>query len=645
MAVAPMPSSNDGENLIVTLTPTAPVRLAAGLGSLPALAQVDGLLARAEKAYTARRPAAAGAWGDFVGAIGDNLNNTRIFSADNQRFAHSVSRMWSSDANTAPYFCWDSFFNGALACLDDPERAKDTVRAILSCATADKFVPNYAHTRSGVSTDRSQPPVGAMCVWKMHQRSPDLAFLKEVYPSLVAWHAWWPTARDGNKDGLLEWGSNGQGWPGALNETGWDDTLHFEGAAMSGSTMNANAVDLNSLWSMDAEYLALIAKAIGQTDDAVTFTAQHQKTNQLMNERLWNEAEGMYCTRLWQPTRLVRTIADSQGFTHEGQPGFRAEYFRGTAFQTSVLTRTDTKIDFDWGTNAPAPEVPRENFSVRWSATFTPPATGMYTFTAVADDGVRVLIDGKPLLEDWAVNMARESKGSITLNAGQAYAFTMEYYQADGGATASLRVSYEDTAAPPVDYLTRWTPMNFYPLICGAPDARRAQRMIKMLTDPKKFWGKFLLPTLAYDDPKYPVQHYWRGKTWAPANYLVFQGLKRYAPPEVVQEFAKRNVEMFMTHWKSKGVCSENYLSTDGSPSSDPNYTWGALMCLIGVEATVDILNDGTIKPAPKVMDDRVLRHIPLGGVQYRIDAKGTAIVVSPDPVGAGPRDSSPSAP
>lgn len=632
MAVAPTPTSNNGENLVVPVTPTAPVRLVAGLGALPAFSQVDSILDRAEKTYSARRPAAAGTWGDFVGAISDNLNNTRIFSADNHRFAHSVSRMWGSHANSAPYFCWDSFFNGALACLDDPEGAKATVRAILSCATADKFIPNYAHTHSGVSEDRSQPPVGAMCVWKMHQRSPDLAFLKEVYPSLAAWHAWWPTARDGNKDGLLEWGSNGQGWQGALYETGWDDTLHFEGAAMSGSTMNANAVDLNSLWSLDAEYLALIAKALGKNDDAATFTAQHQKMNQLINDRLWNESLGMYCSRLWEPTRMEKPLADSTGFTHGGQAGLRAEYFRGIAFQTSVLTRTDSKIDFNWDANAPAPEVPRENFSVRWTAVFTPPVTATYTFAANADDGVRVLIDGKPLLEDWSIGMARESKGNITLNAGQPYDFTMEYYQASGGASARLKVSYVDPAAPPVDFLTRWTPMNFYPMMCGAPDAQRAQRMIKMLTDPSKFWGGFLLPTLAYDDPMYPVQNYWRGKTWAPANYLVFQGVKRYAPPEVVQEFAKRSVGMFMTHWKSKGICSENYLSTDGSPSSDPNYTWGSLMCLIGVESTVDILNDGTIKPAQGVTDERVLHNIPLGGANYRIEAKSGTVTVKPEP-------------
>ncbi len=54
-----------------------------------------------------------------------------------------------------------------------------------------------------------------MAVWKMHQRWPDMAFLAEVYPKLAQWHDWWPTARDGNKNGLLEWGSNGGGFQGA----------------------------------------------------------------------------------------------------------------------------------------------------------------------------------------------------------------------------------------------------------------------------------------------------------------------------------------------------------------------------------------------------------------------------------------------
>jgi len=73
----------------------------------------------------------------------------------------------------------------------------------------------------------------------MHQRWPDLDFLREVYPKLVRWHAWWFTARDGNHDGLLEWGSNGQSAHEANYETGWDNSPAFEGAKMVGNTLTS----------------------------------------------------------------------------------------------------------------------------------------------------------------------------------------------------------------------------------------------------------------------------------------------------------------------------------------------------------------------------------------------------------------------
>lgn len=495
MVVSAAPASNDGETIQINADPTTPVRLVAGFGKLPKLGKVDSILNRKEKDYEKRRPSASGAWGDFPGAIADNLNNSRIYSSDNKLFVHSVSRRWAMDPNTAPYFCWDSFFNGALACLDDPAVAKDTVRAILGAQSPAGMVPNFAHVWNGSgpfksSEDRSQPPVGSLCIWKIYQRWPDQGFLTEVYPKLKKWHAWWLLNRDGRHDGLLEWGSTQElrkgdtPWQAALYETGWDDTPQFDGATMAGNTMNAYAVDLNALWSMDAEYLALIAGTLGQRQDADFFRSQHEAMNERINETLWNEKLGMYCSRLW------------------------------------------------------------------------------------ADD------HGKP------------------------------------GA-----------------FLTRLTPMNFYPLICGAPDSVRAARVLQVLTDPKLFWGPWKLPTVAYNDPFWPQQGYWRGNIWGPPNYLVFQGLKRYASPGQRAELARDSVNLFMRNWIQDGVCGENYLSTTGQQSSDPHYTWGSLLCLIGVESVIDMSNDGKIITGHGLPKDLELRNIPLGGKLYDVTVKdGNAV-------------------
>ncbi len=491
--------------VVFALTPGNEVQIVAGFDGLLPFASVDGAIDQADQAYAARRLAASGDWGDFAGAITDNVNNTRLYSSATHRVAHTVSRSteWNSDPDYPVFFCWDSFFTGLLASLEDPVTGRDTVRGILSFQTTEGLVPNFGGWASAdnSSTDRSQPPVGALAVWKMHQRWPDLAFLAEVYPKLVLWHDWWPTARDGNQNGLLEWGSGTGSFTDAQLETGWDDNVEYDGASIVGNNMNVDAVDLNSLWAMDAEYLADIATALGKTADAARFQADHDKMASLIDDQLWNAALGIYCSRPWEPVN-----------------------------------------------------------------------------------------------------------GDV--------------------------------------FLTRLTPMNFYPLIAGVPDPTRAAAVLDVMTSPH-FWGggplqtdgdaggdagvngDWILPTVAYDDPAWPGQTYWHGTIWGPVNYLVFQGVKRYATPELQAEFARRSVNLFMTNWTQQGTCGENYLSTTGELGGDLHYTWGALMNLIGVEAAADVGAGGAPAPGKGFTDTFQLNNVPFGGQLYDIQVSGGAATVS----------------
>jgi len=170
----PKPASTTTGEVSVAVAPDAPARFVAGFGDLPAFDKVDDLLAAAKKSYLARHPVATGDWGDFVGAIADNLNNSRIYSSDDRVVFHTVGRGWANGKpNNAPLFGWDTFFNGLLASLDDPQTGRQTIRSILSWAAPVGFVPNFAHwdpdpTRypKRMCHVRSQPPVGALCVWK-----------------------------------------------------------------------------------------------------------------------------------------------------------------------------------------------------------------------------------------------------------------------------------------------------------------------------------------------------------------------------------------------------------------------------------------------------------------------------------------------
>ena len=70
-----------------------------------------------------------------------------------------------------------------------------------------------------------------------------------------------------------------------------------------------------------------------------------------------------------------------------------------------IVRRIDAEISFNWGYSSPAPGVPPDNFSVRWTRTLGLPG-GTYRVTARSDDGVRVYIDSVLVIDDWQVQSA-----------------------------------------------------------------------------------------------------------------------------------------------------------------------------------------------------------------------------------------------
>jgi len=188
--------------IVFNLDPRQATYFVAGIGTLPTLESVASSLASAGKQYASTRISAQGDWGDFLGAIADTLNNARLYASDNRRVAHAIGRGWwmRKDPDLSAYFVWDYFFDGLLSSLEDPIDGRSTVRAVLSFQTPDVRVPSFSHWDAEDGTyntlHRSMPPIGALAVWRMHERHPDAAFLADVYPHLVRSHDWWMKARE-----------------------------------------------------------------------------------------------------------------------------------------------------------------------------------------------------------------------------------------------------------------------------------------------------------------------------------------------------------------------------------------------------------------------------------------------------------------
>ena len=128
--------------------------------------------------------------------------------------------------------------------------------------------------------------------------------------------------------------------------------------------------------------------------------------------------------------------------------GFFAEYYSNRFLSGEpVLTREESEVNFDWGFGSPDSTVPVENFSARFVKDEFFQA-GEYEFSVIADDGVRVLIDGNLLINGWVDQPATTYKQNIDLNEGF-HEIKVEYYENTQNAVVILDWGLINDNPPP----------------------------------------------------------------------------------------------------------------------------------------------------------------------------------------------------
>jgi beta-glucosidase len=103
-----------------------------------------------------------------------------------------------------------------------------------------------------------------------------------------------------------------------------------------------------------------------------------------------------------------------------------------------AMERNDPTIDFDWKTKLPAKEITTDHFSVRWTGSIKPALTGDYTFLIRSDDGSRVKLDGKTIVDNWRDQAAHAEAAAASLVGGHTYQLTVEYYNVGGDASVQF---------------------------------------------------------------------------------------------------------------------------------------------------------------------------------------------------------------
>jgi neutral trehalase len=297
---------------------------------------INDLIDEEARVYEQKRVKIRGLYEGAAEAVTNNLHWTVLYQPGGHRLYTPAGRGWifpkpGGGRDDWTIFEWDSFLNALELSIESSKLALDAVEAVLGTEYPNGNIPNWRGRWSG-TPDRSEPPVGAYVVLKLFQKTGDMNLLRSAYPRLRAWHDFWTgrkpggsLRRDGNGDGLLEWGSdvelvakdvptwekNAPGKMRAAWESGEDDLPNWDEAPFSETTgtLMMNCLDLNSLYALDSWCLSQIASILGLNRDSDQYLAHYEKLKALINAQLWNEKEGFYFDRYWDGRFSVHKAA------------------------------------------------------------------------------------------------------------------------------------------------------------------------------------------------------------------------------------------------------------------------------------------------------------------------------------------------
>lgn len=134
--------------------------------------------------------------------------------------------------------------------------------------------------------------------------------------------------------------------------------------------------------------------------------------------------------------------------------GLKAEYYDNPNFSGTPKTRIDRGINFEPKNQAPDPFLPKSPLSIRWTGELVPNVSGEYILSFTSDDGCKLYLDNKLLIDDWNVHSARTEKTTVTLEKGKKYQLKVEYF--DNGGDAIARLNWRVPIAGSYDMLNMY---------------------------------------------------------------------------------------------------------------------------------------------------------------------------------------------
>lgn len=246
----------------------------------------------------------------------------------------SVSYKWFNG-----FWAWDSWKQAVATVYFNEELAKNNIRALFDYqiqaddkirpqdkgAIIDAIFYNADEERDGDGGNwnerNSKPALATWAVWEVYKVSGDKEFLKEMYPKLKAYHEWWYTNRDHNKNGVAEYGGMVHRFNNspeeiilaAAWESGMDNAVRFDvegygkddigvkvfenkdkNSKLIGYSINQESVDLNSFLYAEKIDLAQMAEILGEKEESENFYKSAAQLKEYINDKMFDEVTGYY---------------------------------------------------------------------------------------------------------------------------------------------------------------------------------------------------------------------------------------------------------------------------------------------------------------------------------------------------------------
>ncbi|WP_119393104.1 amylo-alpha-1,6-glucosidase [Taklimakanibacter lacteus] len=253
-------------------------------------------------------PAKATSRGAALDAMADIMGWNTIWDSVNHRPYITCSRNWDlKKFGGFGFWLNDTAINAFLVAQFDPDQARENLAMLLSAATPQGNLPCIM-TGNDAWVDRTQTPVISFIVWQIYLRTGSRLFIDMAYEILARNNEWIRSARDGNGNGILEFGSSdvGQGlYKGtklaAKDESFMDNSpIHDEARWNEKSrTLDVEDVGLNCLVCLDCEMLAHMARALGRVAEAKKHDANAASLRKKIGTHFWDEKRNIFANRLW----------------------------------------------------------------------------------------------------------------------------------------------------------------------------------------------------------------------------------------------------------------------------------------------------------------------------------------------------------